>query len=267
VVGIISVMLVVVLITVLVVVAGGHKSNKASSSATSPSTVAPGTSPATTIPRIPRGPVTASTSLTWDRGSVVFNDDFQDPGSGWPTQPLPSGTSFNYGPGGYVVVADGTLHHIAYAPYTEPVAQLSMTAIATQTANAPQGAGFGVLCGRGTGATAVEYEFLVLGGSRWFVERHDGSLAAGTGHLIKEGTSPLSPGSAPVTVTAMCATGTDGQTSRLALFVNGFQVADVSDTASVFTDAGWFGGVDVASQATRSSTVTLSHYEERDLAF
>jgi hypothetical protein len=61
------------------------------------------------------------------RGAVVFSDDFSDPGSGWPTEPLASGTTFNYEKAGYVVVAKGDLVHFAGSPYDRPLRQLGMS--------------------------------------------------------------------------------------------------------------------------------------------
>src|SRR4029077_8364159 len=98
----------------------------------------------------PRGPLTASSTVAADRGTVVFSDDFHDATSGWGTQTLASGTNFSYGPDGSVIVAKGSLDHFATSPYEKPVQQVAISVTASQSADAPVGAGYGVSCWRGT---------------------------------------------------------------------------------------------------------------------
>jgi hypothetical protein len=223
------------------------------------------------------GPVTATTALRESRGSVVFTDDFHDPSSGWTTDTLPSGTTFHYSNGHYVIVAHGDLDHHADSPYSNPVNQISSTVTATQSTGAPSGAGFGATCLRGSGAAAgaagagadaVRYEFVVLVGGKWLVSRRDGITSTSAGPTtLKEGSSVASPGTAALTVTAMCATLGDGQSTRLALYVAGSKVADLTDRpkAGLPTD-GWYGGLVVSSSGTGPSTVTVTHFASRDLA-
>ena len=90
-----------------------------------------------------KGGVSATSPLTAVQGQVVFSDNFRDPGSGWTTLTLSSGTTFAYTPCGYVIAARESLHHMAYTPYDEPLAQLSMAVTGEQSAGAPVGAGFG----------------------------------------------------------------------------------------------------------------------------
>jgi hypothetical protein len=252
-----------VVLATLVAVYAASSGQQAASPTT---TVSPGpitTSVSSPGKRLLLGPVSASTQLTADRGTVVFSDDFTDPESGWQSAPLPSGTTFGYGPGGYVVVARGHLHHFAYSPYIQPVQQLNTSLTALESAGAPSGAGFGVVCRRGQGQAEVQYEFLVLGAS-WVVERRDGATGSTPPTILQQGTTAVHPGPVPVTVVAMCATETDGRTTRLALFLNGSKVADLANRAATFQDTGWRGGIDVASVV--SSTVTANRFEERDMA-
>ena len=213
------------------------------------------------------GPVGASSELTADRGTIVFSDDFSDPTSGWTTAPLPSGTTFAYGVGGYVVTAKGALHHFSFAPYVDPVQQLSQSVSATEpaTPGASGAGGVGVVCRRGTGSSQLQYEFLVFSDRRWYVERRDGAAEGSVPTVLKQGSLSAGPGSTPVEVDGMCASETDGRTTRLALFVNGRKVADLANVASTFLDLGWRGGIDVASGA-NPSTFTVGHFAERDLA-
>jgi len=223
----------------------------------------PLTSSSTPTTQVPRGPVTLATALTARRGKVVFSDDFDDPGSGWITKPTAE-ASYAYTSGGFTVTGTGNFYHQTYAPYTEVVAQVGVSVTALQDLNAPLGAGFGVVCRRGSGAAEVKYSFLLENDQRWQIVRHDGPNPTTTATL-KEGTAPVSPGLSPNTVVGMCATQPDNQTTQLTMFVNGTQVADITDTAPAFQDAGWITGIATASQAPVTSTVTAIEFQERNL--
>ena len=223
----------------------------------------PLTSSSTPTTQVPRGPVTLATSLTAGRGKVVFSDDFDDPGSGWITKPLPH-SSFAYTSGGFTITGSGNFFHHTFAPYTEAFSQVGVSITALQDLDAPLGAGFGVVCRRGSGAAQIEYSLLLVNDRRWQIVRNNGPDPVTTATL-KEGTAPVSPGESPNTVVGMCATQPDHQTTRLTLFVNGTRVADITDTAPTFQDAGWITGITTASQAPASSTVTAIEFQERDL--
>ena len=212
------------------------------------------------------GPVTADSRLLAGAGGLVFADNFADPSSGWSSGTAASGTTFRYSNGTYVVVGKGTLHHLLFAPYSRQLDQLSMEASATQTGGAPNGAGFGVFCDTGSGSAELAYELLVLQPGTWYVERSDGRVSpTNEVSIIKQGSSPEAPGVTPLTVTGMCATLADGHTTRLALFVDGNLVADVTDFTSA-TLSGWVGGVVTASRETQSTTVTFTQFKERNLS-
>lgn len=212
------------------------------------------------------GPVTASTELTPDRGAIVSTDNFDDPHSGWSNSNLnTSATTFAYQAGGYVVGSlTGTMDHFVYGPYRTAKQQLSMSVTATLT-GAPSGAGVGVTCRRGTGATQTTYAMVVLNTGKYYVERYDGVPGTGSNPvIIKKGTSDAKPGSTPITVVGMCAT-LGGATTRLAMFVEGQEIADVDDTAPIITGSGWTGGFVMASGKTPSS-LTATSWVERDLS-
>lgn len=221
---------------------------------------APGLSPA---PKT-LGPVTASATVTAQRGTVVFSDDFHNTSSGWSTETLPSGTTFSYAAGGYVVVAKGAVDHFADAPYQAPEQQVAISVTATQSTDAPIGAGYGVSCWRGTGAAELRYDFLVSTGGDWQIDRRDGGIPT-TPQVLKRGKSAVKLGSAALAVQGMCATFGDLKTTRLILFAGTLKVADVIDTTTAMPDAGWLADLLVTSEALHASTVTATHFEIRDL--
>jgi hypothetical protein len=211
------------------------------------------------------GPVVESTAVTSTSGKTVFTDDFRDPTSGWTTNSLPSGTTFSYGAGGYIVVAKGTLDHFADAPYTTPVAQIAIAVTATQSTDAPVGAGYGVSCWRGANATELRYDFLLTAAGEWSVDRRDGGVLT-SALVLKQGATGAKLGSTPVVVTGMCATLADGHTVRLVMFAGSEMVADMTDNANELPDAGWQADLVLTSSEIHDSTVTVTNFEVRDLA-
>jgi hypothetical protein len=194
----------------------------------------------------------------------VFSDDFHDSSSGWSTATLPSGTVLSYTGGKYVILAKGDLHHYAESPYQQVRRQLTASVTGTQSAGAPEGAGFGVTCRRGVGAQQVRYQFLVLTGGQFFVEAGTGpDSGTAVPVILKQGSSPASPGTSPITVVGACLGEADGKTTRLVLFVNGTSVADLTDVQNL-SGNGWLSGIDVASRNTSASTVTVTRFVERD---
>jgi hypothetical protein len=225
-----------------------------------------GSGSSTPTPRVATGPITASTPLAAGRGSVVFTDDFRDPNSGWTTSSV-TGATYGYANGAYTVTGSGLLVYIAPSPYKEPHQQLSVSMKGTLSPNAPVDAGIGVGCGRGSGATEVRYELVVFVDASWAVVRRNGVPDAASQPLVlKQGSSATAVGSTPVTVVGVCATLTDGHTTRLALFVNGTLAVDLTDTATTLSDAGWTGTILLAASDAGPTTMTVSRVEERDIA-
>jgi len=211
------------------------------------------------------GPVTAATRLSAVRGTIVFADDFQDPHSGWNAAVLPSGTSFGYANGGYLITGRGTLHHFAEAPFRTGVPQLGMSVTATQTAGAPDGAGFGLTCWRGDGEDRVRYEFVVLSPGTWYLERDGGvDTLSSRGVVLQKGSARVAPGASPITIVGMCVT-LDGQSTRLALFVDGSKMVDRVEKVGGPQGA-WLSGLDVSSREAGDSAVIISRFEDRDLS-
>jgi hypothetical protein len=241
----------------------GSANESASPSAASSPTVA--SSPSASAPASTAGPVTASTVLAADRGVVVSSDNFKNSHSGWPLPKANSAvTTYQFTSDGYAIGSrTGTLEHLVYAPYTTAQQQLSLSITATQT-GAPKGAGFGVTCRRGSNAAQISYTMVVLNNGTYYVERYDGiPVATSNPKALRRGQSPVSPGSTAITVVGMCATIAPG-TTRVALFVNGQLLADVTDTA-VLAGSGWTAGIDMASGKT-TSTLVATAWQERDLS-
>ncbi len=65
----------------------------------------------------------------------------------------------------------------------------------------------------------------------------------------------------------MRATLADGVTTRLVMFVNNTQVADLADPVSDLPRLGWLGGLVVRGDDSGPTTITATHFEERDLTF
>jgi hypothetical protein len=210
-------------------------------------------------------PVTASTVMTADRGSVVFTDDFSDSASGWSTKPT-ADFSASFGGSGYVVVASKFVDHEVAAPYLIPKDQLSVAVRATESLSSPDGSGFGAHCFRGLKEPTVTYDFVVQVGGTWDMFRHDARPGAAIPDTsLKKGTSPKAPGATSITVELMCATLSDEVTTRLVMFVDNTQVADITDLVSDLPRLAWLGGLVVRSVDAGPTTVTATHFQERDL--
>jgi hypothetical protein len=210
-------------------------------------------------------PVTASTVLTPDRGSVVFSDDFNDSASGWSTASVADFRA-SFTASGYVIVARNFVDHEVAAPYGITKDQLSVSVTATESSSSPSGAGFGASCDRGLKQQTISYTFVVQIDGTWEMGRHDLRPGAAIKNvLLKKGTSPKAPGATSLTVELMCATLSDRITTRLVMFVNGTQVGDITDPVTDLPRLGWLGGLVVRGEDSGPTTVTATHFEERDL--
>jgi hypothetical protein len=210
-------------------------------------------------------PVTASTVLTPDRGSLVFADEFTDSAAGWSTDKS-AAFKASFSPSGYVIVSRDLADDEVASPYVIPKDQLSVSVTATQSPNSPTESGFGAACDRGLKQQTMSYDFTVQIDGTWGVFRYDQRPGATNQQaLLKQGTSPKAPGATSITVELMCATLSDGITTRLVMFVNSTQVADITDPVTDLPRLGWLGGLVVSNDGSAPTTVTATHYEERDL--
>jgi hypothetical protein len=210
-------------------------------------------------------PVSETTVVKADRGPVVFSDDFTDSGSGWPKESV-GDFSATFTRNGYVIVARRYIDHEAVAPYSIPKDQLSALVTATESTDSPSGSGIGANCDRGINDATLSYVFVVTIDGTWEARRYDTRKGAtAPASSLKKGTSPKAAGAVPISVELMCATLSDGVTTRLVMFVNGTGVADITDRVDDLPKAGWLGGFVVRAQDTGITTVTATHFEERDL--
>jgi hypothetical protein len=210
-------------------------------------------------------PVTGSTALTPDRGALVFSDDFTDSAAGWSTD---KSADFNasFSQSGYMIVSRDFADDEVASPYVIPKDQLSVSVTATQSSDSPTGSGFGAACDRGLKQQTISYDFTVQIDGTWGVFRYDQRPGAPNPQArLKQGTSPKAPGATSITVELMCATLSDGITTRLVMFVNSTQVADITDPVADLPRLGWLGGLVVRNDGSGPTTVTATHYAERDL--
>jgi len=214
----------------------------------------------------PPKPVAATTTLEADRGRVVFADDFKNTRSGWTTGTSADGTKTSYTDSGFVVVAaKRSADHVLHSPYALAFPQISVSVTST-TGNSPKGSAPGVGCSRGPSEKTIKYTFLVAVAGGWELMRRDtrpGAKAPAT--VLKRGTPPATPGLDPIVVEGMCATLADGKSTRLVFFVNGIEVADVTDKVADLPNVGWFGDLIIRGQKTANTTVTVTHFEVRNL--
>jgi len=222
----------------------------------------------TPTPSASPGLVTPATLLSASTGTLVFADDFHDAGSGWDAVTGSTDADYAYSNGAYVVVAKGGYFYYEPAPYTEPKQQLSVSVTATLDVHTPPDAGFGMDCYRGSGSALVSYEFSADADANWYVMRATGETSSTTPSTLEHGSlgSASAPGVIPVTLVGVCATEADGQTTRLALFIDGKKVADLTDSTPVSPNQGWKADLMTAGSDSRAVTVTVTRFEERDLS-
>src|SRR5260370_37190998 len=187
-------------------------------------------------------PVTASTALTPDRGSLVSADAFTNAAAGWLTD-ASAAFKASFSPSGYVIVSREFADDEVASPYVIPKDQLSVSVTATESSDSPSESGFGAACDRGLKQQTISYDFAVQIDGTWGVVRYDQRPgAAKPPALLKQGTSPKTPGATSITVELMCATLSDRTTTRLVMFVNSTKVADITDPVTDLPRLGWLGG-------------------------
>jgi hypothetical protein len=213
--------------------------------------------------------VTRSTPLNAATGTVVFKDDFNNVHSGWDTVSGPSGIKYAFVNGKFVAVATAGFWFSEPSPYIEPLQQVSVGATATLDIHTPPDAGFGVDCARGSGTAQTSYQFTADADSNWYVVKWAGlDSAAAAPITLKQGAikGAPAPGQIPVTLVGVCATMADGLTTRLAFFIDGAKVADLTDTPQPTLSTGWVADLVTAGSDSGPVTVTITHFEERDLS-
>jgi hypothetical protein len=199
-------------------------------------------------------------------GAVVFSDDFHDPNSGWLVDQS-TDALWAYGAGTYQLSAKpaALTDVFSASPYRKQLQALAVTATESISAGASDQSGIGVVCKRGSGASRVQYEFLLKTSGQWVIYLRTGAISMSTfPQQIRVGHSGIAAGMTPVSLSARCITLDDGVTTRLVFAIDGSTVADMNDTAATLPDAGWIGELE-ASIGPPSATVTATSFEERDL--
>jgi hypothetical protein len=214
-------------------------------------------------------PITLTTPLTAATGTVVFTDDFHDVHSGWDTTSATSDIKYAFANGAFVSAATAGFWFSEPSPYVGLLPQLSVGITATLDIHTPPDAGFGVDCVRGTGASQTTYQFTATADSNWYVTKWTGPTSdTSVATTLKQGSikGAPAPGVIPVMLVGVCATMSDGVTTRLAFFIDGSKVADLTDTAQAALTDGWETDLVTAGSDSGPVTVTSTHFEERDLS-
>ncbi len=206
--------------------------------------------------------VTSTSTLEADAGTLIYSDDFTD--GKWQDVTLDDGSSFVYGPAGYVVTGRSYTDLSAEPPKHFARRQLSVSITASQADSGPE-TGFGVLCYRGHQDDMLSYEFLVLTDGSWYIQRRAGAFDSNSRPaVLASGSGAPHAGSTPLTVVGVCAA-LNEDTTRLVMFVGGEQVADETNTGDSPPTGAWLGGIMVTA-VEDGPVVTFTSFEVRDLA-
>ena len=210
-----------------------------------PATVAPVAPVATLPPTQPPATVApqATASTGTQSGSVLFQDDFSNPSSGWDQTTVTDGTT-DYANGGYrILVNTAKLSMFANPGQTLPN-DVRIEVDATKSAG-PDTNGFGIIC-RYADVNNF-YKFIVTSDGYAGISKVSSTdvtvLSAPDGKL--QMVNNINKGTASNHIRADCIG------STLTLYVNGNQVATASDSSLSGGDTGLFaqtydtGGVDI----------------------
>ena len=155
--------------------------------------------------------------------NILLQDDFSDPNSGWEVAQFDAG-NVGYIDGKYFVTSTqngGAMWGVAGQNYTDVTIEVTTTQI-----NAPSNNNndYGILCRLRENADG--YSFNISGDGFYSIQRMDDSEFV---NLVEWAESnKIKTGNASNTIKAIC------QGSTLTLFINGDQVAEVTDTT--YTD-------------------------------
>jgi serine/threonine-protein kinase len=178
----------------------------------------------------PGGPTSAppTTARTFEPGTVIFQDDFTDSSGGW-DQVNQAKFAEGIADGSYFQEIKVTQNPQAFAtafphvPDVRNLGDVTVTATARKVAGTGKLNAWGVACR--SGGNTESYYFVIDATGDWAIEKSDGVNQP----LLVHGTDPtIKRGQAANTIRADCTGGADGV--RLALSVNGNEVADFTDT-------------------------------------
>jgi hypothetical protein len=203
--------------------------------------------------------------LTPESGAAVFEDDFTDPFSGWPTGPIDPSATATYGIPGYVIDGRGTGPHLAHSPYPRLVQTIGATVKAKVTKGDNTSA-VGIRCDQPLVST-FSYSFYVFPDGRFSIVSDTGTPHL-PGYEITSGSVPGVKGvNDSNTISAACMNVKTGQgvtVARLMLQVNGTLVSDYTDTLYL-NGLGWGASVLSVTAAQQPSQVAFRDFIVRDL--
>lgn len=204
-------------------------------------------------------PVTASSPVTAADGTTVFTDTFDDPQSGWLVA-ADADSSNAYTSAGYRIRESGDYLVATPTPYEDGTSALSQSVTARLSTSSPFGSSMGLSCGKNFDqADELDYQFSVTNDGGWQIERLDNATDPHSPlQDLTEGALPQR-GSLPLTVTAVCATLADQRTTRLVLFINDVEAADVTDRSPA-GDGLWRGMVLISAPGGGTTAMTVRRY-------
>lgn len=210
------------------------------------------------------GPVTATSPVSLNDGAVVFSDDFDDPTSGWTFHDNATARTA-YTKHGFRLTLLKDYADVWPSPYQPVWPQISQTVVATTSAASPAEMTVGPGCERDWDKPdEIDYDFDVDRDGGWEIDRVSGlTTSADPFTEVAEGAVVVQRGN-PVVLNAVCASLPGGRRTRLLLFVNGTEAADVTDVTPS-SASGWGGMLVTGGGDDKPGTAYVTHYAESRL--
>jgi hypothetical protein len=216
--------------------------------------------PATTTPPA-GGAVTATSPLSPTTGDVVFSSRFGH-ADGWDVGQIAPHASGRITSAGYVLTGTGNLQHLLPAPTgTFPAISSAETSAVPATLD-----GVGSQCFSGFGVHPDLYQLDIHSDGQWWLQSRLGAGSwSGAATNLRAGDIGYltAPPTVEITCVTLSLTGTTAE-MRIAAFVDGHLLADLTSVAHDVDPAGWEGGVFFETQGT--SSVTFTRFVARQLA-
>jgi len=213
----------------------------------------------------PAAPPAGTNPMTLSSGSVVYDDDFSDPLSGWEAGALDATSTARYSIPGLVITGHGSSVHIARSPYPRLLQALGVSA-KVRVVTGDNSTAVGIVCSQPV-ANAFGYAFYVYPDGHYSIVSFSGSPNAYSVEIARG----LVPGEKWLdqsnTISAGCVNvpRPNGITvARLMLAVNGASVIDFVDTLNL-DGLGWSAGLASASSPQQPSEVAYREVSIRDL--
>jgi hypothetical protein len=139
--------------------------------------------------------------------------------------------------------------------------------IATTSAGAPVGSGFGTTCVRISDSgqlVDLRYDLMVFADGRWVLFRATGEGTTGVASHLREGSAGLRAGSTPLSVRMTCSTSTSSSSTQIEGWVGSERIVRTTDQPRTLPGSSWAGGV-VAPSTAGSFTASYTHFEEHSV--